>query len=507
MNDDVLDDPILDERIRRAMIALADSHAPRVGRPPGRESKGRRLLAAAATLLVLCGIGALVLAAGQRDAADGPVSTQAPTPIDSALPTSTDPPATTSSVGGDAVGPFRFDAPLPDSTIGVLEPAPRPFVDAFVVESPDVEFLTGRGRDVQIFVLDPDGSPTATVSATDLDVSRDALPAQQSVLPDGSTLHYTGPGADNFFVLADSSIRELAVSNLRTEDNEFSQFDERLALVTEVAEYVAGQPLDDLDSTDRFNVSPRLRTSPAVVVSYKETESNSSDGGFPEVVIVTTERTLDADEFSLQAMALGEIRDRPSASSAIVELTESPQLQYIEQISPTQFAVILVAPDTERVELDVLIDSLTFTDATAAGIEIESLGPGLGPVIARGDDGWGRWELYGPTSGDDCYGFGATVWSPGTSRTQQSSSAGCPTDDGKPPLVLCIAVPNDQIAGLIFSDAAIETTQPGVDSVLVVDSEQTIDGLGSPRSFIIDVTSQGGPITVTIDGEAVDLPC
>lgn len=506
MTDDVLDDPILDDRIRGAMHALADSHMPRASGPSARRSTGRRLLATVAALLVVGGVGALFFA-GQRSGEERPVSTQAPAPIDSALPEPTapeptqPPPSPTPATDG-----FRFEAPLPTGILAVLDPAPRPAVSAYESGSSNGSFLAGRGGPEQIVVLTPDGFPEAAVSVTDVEFPIDTNVFDQShAFDDGTELRWVGADAYQFYAVDGPAARELSVDP-RTTENETSQFEDRLSLAIEATEFISGRTLDNLPRNSRFFPASSITSATSSVVTYSESEAEGSADSI-QVVLIEAKRPVDADEFQILATLIGDVRDRLSPNSLVVEMIQSPQLQYVEQISDTQVVVINTDVGTGRDELDALTASLSFVDADVAGIDVESL-DFYGDSIGQGEESWGRWEVYAPSdNGRGCYGFGASVWTPGQQNTSTGSGAGCPTADGTPPNLFCTTPGNDQVAGVYLGDGVIDFEHPSIARGIEGEAGDPIDGVGTPHPFLIDPAAGDERVSMLIDGEPLALPC
>ncbi len=159
---DILNDPELETRVRRAMHALADSHQPSPLRPsanvdpphpPHRPHRHRSLAMAAAFALVVGGVVAVV-AVANRDTA------LAPTDIEPSLPA----PDGTPNADGDMEidpGGLRFGEPLPDDVVAFIDdpslPAPR-------VEEPQGTTLSDDGP-----IAFPLDDPPESVSVVAMD--------------------------------------------------------------------------------------------------------------------------------------------------------------------------------------------------------------------------------------------------------------------------------------------------------------------------------------------------
>ena len=123
---DMLNDPDLESRVRRAMHSLADAHQPSssvqpAAQPTNDSGQRRTWLIVAATLLVVAGVVAVLAVAG-RDTSPSPVVTEPP------VTASSEPRATPNADGDIAIDPadLRFSEPLPDGMVAFVNDTALP---------------------------------------------------------------------------------------------------------------------------------------------------------------------------------------------------------------------------------------------------------------------------------------------------------------------------------------------------------------------------------------------
>ena len=468
MNDlddlDTLDD-LFHDRLRSALAEIAASHQPRRRTvsiaPPTRRRPV--VLALAAAAVVAIGVGGLVLVTGRRSPTVDPVSTDA---IADDL---------------DAAG-FRFDQPVPDDQVPLLDPAPSERVqlfDGFPGESLWLRGITGfrsaitevDGRDVSVVIVDL----TAPVSALD------QLPPIEG---EDGMFDATERGGEPAIALErsdsvdGSTIRIVAGAAESTADASRGPSAELIAAATEIG---AGT-LSTGRAGDSYVGPAVVDASPTVTYDAGPTEAGVS------LTVQTLAEPLRLDADDLEAIYAGlEFTPKGPHRWLAPATTSNPWAILVEQISPTQLLTIH-ADDGEPHELETLADRVTFDPAPTGPDVIQNPLPPEGrEVVWRGEATWGRIEVVsqdGPNELTRCFTIGATEWL--GAAAERSEPTCLPVDAG--PEFLCVALGDADPATFV--------------GVAFTDPERVVvDSPGDGRATV-EATDDGVMIHWTVDGPA-----
>ncbi len=355
---DMLNDPDLEARVRRAMHSLADTHQPSPGggRPrsqPSNDSQRRAWLMAAATLLVLAGVAA-VFAVANRDTSTSPMVTEPPVMAPSE-------PSATPNAHGDATydpADLRFSEPLADGVAVFVNDTSLPAPN--VPGSRDVPLLgnetdsTGPPTNsVRIVAMDGPrllmlGAIVDVVSDTEPDLARGP---DVEIGVDGAT--YLDEDQGGIVIPIDGGRRIVA-------PDEYFQFGaggpfiDPDALI-EIATAIGQLPLDQVDQLPGFFVFEFVAdgeaTDPSGIADATRIEHGERFGS-PSVTLYRLAKPRQRSNFGRSLTCCSAVR-------STIQRPKTPLFSdgqyYLELVSPVDL-VALNAPD----DLEALVASIDF---------------------------------------------------------------------------------------------------------------------------------------------------
>lgn len=367
---DTLVDPELEDRVRRAMHSLAESHHPAAApsKPPASEEPSRRrvLVLAAAALLLLGGIAALFAVAGRDDDPE-PSATEPPAEpeVNVPEPTAPDPAPDTTAVVADpaptgvpnatgdvTIDPagLRFAEPLPDGVVAFLDAFPD-LEPAVVRETPGFPAQDDPGDSARFVALD---GPHLLVIGNVVDASAEAVEVDGDAVDigiegarwaDAAMSAIAIPTGDRVRIIGPTDYFTLAARGPFVDP----------AVMTEVAAAIGTTPLGEL--ADVPGIHPMTGTVDGEPLDTPiDGDSITVDhGGLPSPSVTLVRLDEPPTALDLAGIAYGVAR----------ELTETPQIGdvtfsgtgpvYVELVSPVD--LVIVATSLQR-ELDELLPRL-----------------------------------------------------------------------------------------------------------------------------------------------------
>ncbi len=355
-------DPDVEERIRRALHALADAHPVGPGRAPGDSSSGsrRRWMLAAAAAVLLGGLAGLVVAV-RGDDGDEPSVTTPPVTVATTTPAPTTTPAEDvnrlilpDADGDEPIDPstLRFPEPIPDGQAAFLDDPslPPPQLD----EGDDTPILRvpadptpiGEQPD-NVGIVAMDG-PDFLMRGVVLDLPGELVEFEITGRPVEVGVEGARYGDEDegvIYLPLDDGVRLIAPDDFLSFGSG-GPFIEPGALLG-IVSTIGTRPLDELDdlpgiyaldgTIDGESVGPRFSEQDSVPVVHDR------DAGLPDAFVTLQGLTEPPTQFELLAIAQWLARGRVEGAEAGDVSFEVGSDLYLELVSPVDL-VILSSP-------------------------------------------------------------------------------------------------------------------------------------------------------------------
>ena len=393
-----MSDPTSDEDLASSLVSLAPtvdmaaSHA-LFEHERNRRPRRRRVVFAAAAIVVGLGVAGLFVAGGREPSSNVP-ATQ---PTTESGPASVVEPSSTS--GPPTIDDLRFSNPLGLGVVAVLDPAPMEPVNANAAVAdffPDVDWAWARDGSTDVWVID-DGEWAGMLSVTDFAIPWDIATSGMTPTSIGDLEAVVDTERSVVVLRRDDGVRRIQGGPDSPREGDPLLLD----AAVELAELVGIGPLEAALPTDEF--VPVTQTEPlSPSVTYDFTVN---------VQIMRFERPPTIDELrwgvAMVAGGNGVEQIGPWAFTA----RYGPDLQHmVELVSPVDAVVIRASSDAD---LDSYRNSLQFPTVAESGLTVVDDRP-VEPtdVVARGEQDWGRWTVERSADGT-CQSLTTAEWIPG----------------------------------------------------------------------------------------------
>ena len=393
-----MSDPTSDENLASSLAALAaavDMPASRAlfKHQRTRGQRRRRMVFAAAAIVVGLGVAGLFVAGGREPTSNVP-ATQ---PTTQTEPSSVVEPSIAS--GPPTIDDLRFPNPLGLDVVAVLDPAPLEPVNASAAVGdtiPDVDWAWARNGSTDIWVIDG-GDWAGMLSVTDFAIPWDIATSGITPTLIGDVEAVVDTERSLVLLRRDEGVRRIQGGLDSPGGGDPSLLD----AAKQLAELAGIGPLDAALPTDEF--VPVTQTEPlSPSVTYDFTV---------EVQIVRFERPPTIDELRWGAAMAARSNDIEQIGPwAFVAPQGSGRQLMIELVSPVDAVVLSALSDAD---IDAYRDSLKFPTVAESGLTVVDDRPvETSDVVARGEQDWGRWTVERSPDGS-CQSLTTAEWTPG----------------------------------------------------------------------------------------------
>jgi len=476
--------PDIEQRVAAGMHSLAASHtpAPHPASPVTDTGNPRRwMLAAAASVVLIAGVGAMLVASNRSTNTTDDVADQLPQPA----PTVVSDPSESETVLPDVEPRLYSETPLADDIVPAIVPPPAEPINGFDLDDDTSGWTRGAEND-SVFALMADGTVIGAVDVFDSAAPWDAIAEGQDVtLIDGhEVIRVEGSDERGFFVRVGDGSRAVI---------DTSPPAQAVPIDTDIAALVAqigDDPLDAFVDNEQFVRVP-------VDSQYGRSIGYGTQGA---VQLIQVRLEADSDDDSIDLVE--------QVYQLLLDGSEADRSSSFVLVSPVDLVVIIASDDEQ---LATATSNLQLVTLEASGADFSNRrGFAADSVDARGEPSWGRWQVANGSSGDDtdCRYFEVRVWGiDGPARGYSDCGEGNPVrPDGSE--VYCVVL-DVEVVGAVVGATAEPAFAVGDDITgLAVEVDDTTGGeFGKHTTFRVVQTDPGANIrsaTVLVDGVEID---
>lgn len=429
----------------------------------GRSLRSRWLLSAAATVIVIGGIGALTTLDFQSARSD-----PADVPVDSGSPT------------GDRASEYRLTQALAANMVPFLEPAPA--VPETVARARPFDWVSGI-TGFSLFGVRQGDQPASAVivleTAIPWNVISEGLPTE--TIGETDAVIVRTPDETGLFINEGATVRAVFDAALRAGDEQAPA--DVSSAAREVGQLIAGQSLDAVAGSNRVVQITSVGAGSTVVRYGDDTAADTV------LFRATIPSSMTDDDVPLAAELV-----------SAMSLPNTPGGLSYERVSPTDLIVVVAA---DQDQADQALAAVQFDERPNTNqIDQE---PRYDQAVARGEPSWGRWELATQSEDPTCWNAAATIWGP-SNTSDQASSCNDAGATATIPQAFCLYMDDRVIGASLDSDAVFDFRSSSDPDGFEATVEQTndtvtfqvrgVDGrLDRPQ---VEITIDGKPLVCSI---------